>query len=347
MPLRPPSSPTTVAAGCLHRLVEDFATTRDSGLILFFTELIRIANQSADTMKLNVLKYFVMLAEELHFGRAAQRLAITQPPLSTAIKSLEEELGTALFLRSKTRVQLTPAGAAFVVEARKLLEGVERAKSVVRSIDLGMSGRLDVGFGGTLLFRDMLTIIGQFNRELPGIEVMLREMPSAEQFDCLLHGRLDAGFAHGVTALSKLRSMPLMEDELVLCLPVGHPRAKESMIELRSLADEPFLMFEREMNPANHDTVIGLFSQAGVHPRIVHYTRNWMTTVSMVSEGCGMAIVPSTLGRMRMAGVQLVPLAGPAVPARGMLVWNPAIVTPGLERFLESAARTLAGLSPK
>lgn len=119
------------------------------------------------------------------------------------------------------------------------------------------------------------------------------------------------------------------------------------MIDLRNLADEPFVMFEREMNPANHDAVIGLFSQAGIHPRIVHYTRNWMTTVSMVSEGCGMAIVPGTLCRMRMAGVRLVPLAGAAVPARGMLVWNPTFVTPGLERFLESATRTLAGLSPK
>ncbi|RDK06513.1 LysR family transcriptional regulator [Cupriavidus lacunae] len=298
-------------------------------------------------MKLNVLKYFVVLAEELHFGRAAQRLAITQPPLSTAIKSLEDELGAALFLRSKTRVQLTPAGAAFLVEARKLLEGVERAVSVVRAIDQGMSGRLDIGFGGTLLFRDILTIIGQFNRELPGIEVMLREMPSAEQFDRLLHGRLDAGFAHGVTPPPELRSMPLKEDDLVLCLSVAHPMAAESVIDLARLEDEPFVMFEREMNPANHDTVIGLFSQASIHPRIVHYTRNWMTTMSMVSEGCGMAIVPCTLGRMRMAGVRLVPLAGPAVPARGMLVWNPALVTPGLERFLESAARTLADLSAK
>ncbi|KJK22234.1 LysR family transcriptional regulator [Burkholderiaceae bacterium 16] len=288
----------------------------------------------------------VVLAEELHFGRAAQRLAITQPPLSTAIKSLEE-LGAALFMRSKTRGQLTPAGAAFLVEARRLLEGVERAKSVVRSVDQGMSGRLEVGFGGTLLFRDILTIIGQFKRELPGIEVMLREMPSAEQFDCLLHGRLDAGFGHGGMAPPKLKSMPLKEDELVLCLPVEHPRAEESVIDLRNLADEPFVMFEREMNPANHDAVIGLFSQAGIHPRIVHYTRNWMTTMSMVSEGCGLAIVPGTLCRMRMTGMRLVPLAGFAVPARGMLVWNPAFVTPGLERFLESATRALAALPPR
>lgn len=295
-------------------------------------------------MKLTVLKYFVVLAEELHFGRAAQRLAITQPPLSTAIKALEEELGAALLLRTKTHVKLTPAGAAFVVEARKLLEGVERAKSVVRLVDEGMTGRLEIGFGGTLLFRDILTIIGKFNLELPGIEVMLREMPSAEQFDCLLQGRLDAGFAHGVTAPAKLASIPLKEDGLMLCLPVGHPRAEECVIDLRNLAEESFVMFERQMNPANHDAVIGLFSQAGIHPKIVHYTRNWMTTVSMVSEGCGMAIVPGTLGRMRMAGVRLVPLAGSPMPARGMLVWNPALVTPGLERFLESAERTLAAL---
>ncbi|MBP0624363.1 LysR substrate-binding domain-containing protein [Cupriavidus consociatus] len=109
----------------------------------------------------------------------------------------------------------------------------------------------------------------------------------------------------------------------VAAIPVGHPRAEERVIDRRNLAEEPFVMFERQMNLANHDAVIGLFSQAGIHPRIVHYTRNWKTTVSMVSEGCGMAIVPDTLRRMRLAGVRLVPLAGLPMPARGMLVWNP------------------------
>ncbi|AHG64112.1 LysR family transcriptional regulator [Advenella mimigardefordensis] len=295
-------------------------------------------------MKFHVLRYFVVLAEELHFGRAAQRLAITQPPLSSAIKALEEELEVLLFQRTKTSVQLTPAGTVFLNEARKLLEGAARAKSIVKSVDQGMSGRLDIGFGGTLLFRDVLTIVDTFTREWPGIEVVLREMQSAEQFEWLRLGRLDAGFCHGSTAPPKLRFMPLKDDQLVLCLSNEHPMARHQLIDLKELANESFVMFERDINPANHDTVISLFSRAGIYPRIVHYTRNWMTTMSMVSEGCGMAIVPSTLGRMRMAGVSLVPFAKFREPALGMLAWNPVLTNPALTKFLESAERTMKNI---
>lgn len=298
-------------------------------------------------MKFRVLRYFVVLAEELHFGRAAQRLAITQPPLSTAIKSLEEELGVLLFQRTKTSVALTPAGTVFLAEARKLLEGADRARVIVKSVDQGMTGRLDIGFNGTLLFRDILRVVERFRNECPGIEVVLREMQSADQFEWLQHGRLDAGFCHGASTVPKLRSVPLKEDRLVLCVPATHPKAGYGIISLSELADEPFLMFEREINPVNHDTLISMFSRAGIYPKIVHYTRNWMTTMAMVSEGWGMAIVPTTLGRMQMKGVRLIPLSGHSEVAHGMLAWNPALITPALEKFLESAGRTIRPLDDR
>lgn len=296
-------------------------------------------------MRFQQLKYFTVLAEELHFGRAAIKLAISQPPLSTAIKSLEDELGVLLFQRDKRSVQLTPAGAAFLVEARKLLEGALRAKSVVKSVNNGMLGRLDVGFGGTLIFRDILQIVEQFNLEAPGIEVLLHEMQTSDQFEHLIRGQLNAGFTYGSAPPPKLKSIPLTEDSFVLCLPSGHSKAGESIINLSDLVDEAFVMFEREVNPVNHDNMISMFSRAGIYPRFIHYTRSWLTTVSMVSENCGMAIVPSSLSRMRMAGVCLVPLAGPRVPAHAMLTWNPALVAPALEKFLENAAQTIQKLN--
>lgn len=225
-------------------------------------------------MRFRVLKYFTVLAEELHFGRAAAKLAITQPPLSTAIKSLEDELGVLLFQRNKTIVQLTPAGAAFLVEARKLLDGITRAKSVVKSVDSGIVGRLDIGFGGTLIFRDILQIVDQFNQEMPGIEVMLHEMQSSEQFEQLSRGQLNAGFAYGSAPPQKLKSIPLKEDLYVLCMPARHPKSGESAINLRDLADEAFVMFERDVNPVNHDNVISMFSRAGIYPRFTHHARN-------------------------------------------------------------------------
>ena len=293
-------------------------------------------------MKFQQLKYFTVLAEELHFGRAAIRLSISQPPLSTAIKCLEEELGVLLFLRDKRMVQLTPAGSAFLVEARKLLEGASRAKEMVKSVDNGMTGSLDIGFGGTLLFRDILQIVDKFKRDNPGIETVLHEMQSSEQFEQLSRGQLNAGFTYGSAPPPKLKSIPLKADSYVLCVPAGHPRAGHSAINLRDLADEAFVMFERNVNPVNHDNVISLFSRAGIYPKFTHYARNWMTTMSMVSEGCGMAFVPSSLARMRMAGVRLIPLAGPRVPAPAMLAWNPTLVSPALEKFLENVTRTIA-----
>lgn len=298
-------------------------------------------------MRPEVLRYFTVLAEELHFGRAAARLAITQPPLSTAIKALEEELGVLLLQRNRQMVQLTPAGAAFLVEARSLLQGISRAKGVVQSIAKGNVGRLDVGFGGTMVFRDILKVVDQFKRDWPGIEIVLHEKTSSDQFDKLTRGLLDAGFAHGAAPPPQLKSIPMEEDWFVLCVPKGHPRAGDAVIDLRDLTDQAYVMFEREINPVNHDTLMGLFSREGIYPKFIHYTRQWMTSMSMVSEGCGMAIVPSSLARVKMEGVRLIPFAGPRVAAPAMLAWNPSLVSPALEKLIESASRTIQRIKGK
>jgi DNA-binding transcriptional LysR family regulator len=292
-------------------------------------------------MKLQVLKYFTVLAVELHFGRAAAQLSITQPPLSTAIMSLEEELGVLLFERNRARVRLTPAGAAFLVEARKLLEGVARAKSVVKAVHEGMEGRIDVGFGGTLIFRDILKIVDLFKAQMPRVDIVLHEMQTSEQYDRLTRGQLDAGFVHGAATPENLRAITLAEDFFALCVHADHPMAHRKRIHLSEVANEPFIMFERDINPVNHDSVIAMFSQAGIYPKFVHYTRYWVTSVTMVSEGGGIAIVPSSLERMKMADVRFVPIEGEHVPARGMLSWNPSMVSPALEKFLESAEQAI------
>lgn len=293
-------------------------------------------------MKLQFLRYFIVLAEELHFGRAANRLAITQSPLSAAIKSLEDELGVTLLLRNSKMVQLTQAGSALVIEARQILERVSRAKGVVKAVGSGMSGRLDIGIGASLIYRDTLPIVHQFSRAMPGIDIVLHEMTVLEQFERLLRGQLHAGFTNGLTVPVPLKSIALKNDVMVLCLPEGHPKATQQMIDIRELADEAFVMFSREIGPANHDNVIAIFSRAGIHPKIVHQARAWLTIMALVAEGCGLAIVPSSLAKVGLAGVRLVPFAGPANLAPAMLVWNPTLVTPALTMFLESAIQILA-----
>lgn len=295
------------------------------------------------TMKLHFLRYFSVLAEELHFRRAANRLGITQPPLSAAIKSLEEELGVKLLRRNSKVVQLTPAGDAFLVEARQILERVARASRVVKAIGKGISGTLDIGMSPAMIYREVPQIVQQFNTEMPGIEVVLHEMPMAEQLEKLLHGQLHAGFLNGSTVPQQLKSLALKDDSFVVCVPQGHPKAKSKQIDLREMADEQFIVFSRAVAPMNHDNIIANFNRAGIHPRTVHQARGWFTIMAMVSQGCGVALVPGSMARARIGGIRLVPMSGRSISAPARLVWNPSLVAPALEKFLESAARTIKG----
>lgn len=291
-------------------------------------------------MKLHFLRYFTVLAEELHFGRAARRLAITQPPLSSAIKALEEELGVQLLSRSSKHVELTPAGAAFLDEARQILDRVARASSVAKAVARGVRGRLEIGITGSLVYREVPAIVQDFGAAAPGIELVLNEMGTAEQLDALLHGRLHAGFVNASATPPQLQSLPLKDDAFVLCLPQGHPYARRAEVDLRDLAGESFVMFSREVSPANYDNVIAIFSRVGIHPRTVHAARQWLTIVAMVAHGLGISLVPSSIARSRVEGVRFVPFSGARVPSPALLVWNPGYLSPALESFLQSAATT-------
>lgn len=295
-------------------------------------------------MKLHLLKYFSVLAEELHFGRAASRLSITQSPLSLGIKALEDELGVRLLLRNSKMVQLTPAGAAFVIEARQVLERLSRAKTLVQSVDSGMTGRLDVGMSPSLVYREVQQIVDRFNSELPGVEIVLHEMILYEQFENLLRGQIHAGFTNGSTTPPQLKSIPLVPDHYVVCLPEGHSKAQARVINLRDMVDDRFIVFSREVGPANYDQMIATFARAGIHPRTVHQSRTWHTIVAMVSQGFGVALVPGSMAKSRMAGVRFVPFSGFSAPAPAMLVWNPAHAAPALASFVESAGRTVKAL---
>lgn len=292
-------------------------------------------------MKLQFLKYFCVLAEELHFRRAADRLAISQPPLSTAIRLLEEELGVQLLVRNSKMVQLTPAGTAFLVEAKEILERVARVGSVVRAIDGGAHGRLDIGIAGSMLYREAPAIFERFKREVPSVDLVLYELYTTEQIDKLLRRQLHAAFIQASVLPATLASIPLRNDVFVACLPEQHPLADQATLDLHALADESFVMFSRESAPASHDHVIGIFSQAGIHPRTVHRARIWMTVVAMVANGCGVALVPQSLSRTKIGGVRFVPLAGLPTTAPALLAWNPGFVPLPLEKFLASAAATI------
>jgi DNA-binding transcriptional LysR family regulator len=289
-------------------------------------------------MKLHLLRYFAVLAEELHFGRAAERLAITQPPLSSGVKALEEELGVKLFERTSKHVALTPAGHAYLAEVRVVLDRVARAGEAARAVAAGLQGRMDIG---SMVYRDMPRIVRAFGQRAPGIDVHLREMSSSEQIEALLHRQLHAGFINTSAVPPRLACRLLAADHFVCCLPDDHALACEPSVPLAALAQETFVMFARDVAPANHDNVIALFHRAGIHPHTRHAARQWLTVVSLVALRMGVALVPASLAQAGVQGVRFVPIAGPYHPTVGVLAWHEEADAPALHVFLECALSTI------
>ena len=291
-------------------------------------------------MELRHLRYFVMLAEELHFGRAAQRLAITQSPLSFNIQRLEGELGVRLLERNSKRVELTPAGSAFAAEANRILEQTTRASELARAVAAGNIGRLDIGFTGSMVYRGASETVAAFSAQQPGIEVTLRELSTAEQLDQLVHGMLDAAFVNAPAPPEGLAGEALPPESFVCCLPQEHRLAHATSISLASLSSESFVMFARDVSPDHYDNVISICTEAGFLPRTRFAVRQWLTITALVANGLGVALVPESLARTQMAGACFVPLRNQHARSSAWFLWNPERSTPALAHFISTVRQT-------
>jgi DNA-binding transcriptional LysR family regulator len=249
-------------------------------------------------MELKQLRYFVAVAEELHFGRAARRLFISQPALSFDIRKFEEQLGVQLLERSNKAVTLTNAGYVLLEEARRLLEQADEVKRIAARSAHGLAGRLRIGFVNSMLYRGLPAAVSRFEADHPGVEVVLREMNTIEQVQALQRLQIDLGFAHWGRFPAEVQSETLFSEPFLCCLPAGHALARKRRIDLASLAREPFILFPRSVSPHYHDQIIATCVEAGFSPQIRHEARLWQTVVTMVEFGMGVALVPAALGRM-------------------------------------------------
>jgi DNA-binding transcriptional LysR family regulator len=290
-------------------------------------------------MKFQVLRYFTVLAEELHFGRAAARLAITQPPLSGAIKALELDLGVRLLERDSKHVQLTPAGETFLVEAKHILDRCTRAAAAVKAVASGQRGQLVIGVTGSMFYREVPAVAAHFEKRMPGIYLVFRELASNEQIEALLHRQLDAGFINAGSVPPQLSAVPLKEDVFVCCLPEGHPLAGGKHVSVASLAGERVVMFARDVAPANHDNVIAIFNRAGVFPHTCHAARQWLTVIVMVANGLGVSLVPASLARSGVHGVRFLPLDDDRSVSHAVLTWRPDSRSPALDALIACTQR--------
>ncbi|HUL58017.1 MAG TPA: LysR substrate-binding domain-containing protein [Anaeromyxobacteraceae bacterium] len=288
-------------------------------------------------MELRHLRYFLAVAEELHFGRAAARLHIAQPPLSQQIRQLEGELGFALFLRTQRRVRLTEAGAAFREEARSLLERLEQAKAAAGRVARGEAGALAVGFVASATYALLPRLYRRFRERHPDVALTLEEMSTAEQVDALRAGRIQLGLARPPVGDDALHAEPLADEPLVVALPSRHPLAGGTALPLRALAHEPFVLFPRHPRPGWIDVVQEACRAAGFRPAVAQEVLELSTAVTLVAAGIGVSLVPASAQALRLDGVAYRALRRPAPKTTLVALRRPDERRAVVDRFLEVA----------
>jgi DNA-binding transcriptional LysR family regulator len=287
-----------------------------------------------DQIELRHLRYFAILAQELHFGRAAARLGIAQPPLSQQIRRLESALGTRLLDRTSRRVQLTDAGSAFLVEAERVLAGLETAVEAARRTGRGESGELRVAFAATVMFLALPQIIREFRSRYPRVHLDLREMPTGPQLDGLRAGNIEIGFVREPRPDPALEMVTVMREPLRIAVNRSHPLAARPTLAVKDLANEPFVLFPADLAPGLHAQVVALCRAAGFTPRIVEESRELYTSVSLVEAGVGVSILPASVEKLGWRGVRYRAIPSAGAETRIAAAWRRDRVRPVIEAFM-------------
>jgi DNA-binding transcriptional LysR family regulator len=287
--------------------------------------------------ELRHLRYFVAVAEELNFSRAARRLQTAQPPLSVAIRQLETELGTDLFERSSREVKLTEAGRVLLEGARRTLVEADRAVTSARRAGAGELGALRVGFSWSARFETLPAIGRALRQQHPDVELLTEEMWNARMTPALRAGTIDVAISLCAEISSELAYEQIREESVIALLAAGHPLAGEQAVALSSLAEEEFVLFPRELAPRLYDTLVGLCRRAGFEPtpRKESFHTDWELRV--LADVPGVTLVPRSVARFLPRGVVAVPLSEPDERLETSLMWRPDDASPTVSAFLKIA----------
>jgi DNA-binding transcriptional LysR family regulator len=294
-------------------------------------------------MELRHLRYFVAVAEELHFTRAALRLNMAQPPLSQQIRALEQELGVQLFVRTRRSVARTDAGHALLERSREMLATAQALPLQLQRVARGEVGLLRIGFSSTLpLTKVLRDVVADHRRSHPDVALNLREMHSQLQFDSLRRGELDVGLVrYNERAPEGIRLRLLRRDPLRLVVPAGHRFARRRSISIADCRDEAFIGFPGDAGTGTGPLLKRLAAQAGFEPRIAQEAREATTQIGLVAAGLGIAVLPAPLEAVRIEGVHYVPLAGEGT----MLVMSVATRSDEASERVLSFVRRVAALA--
>jgi LysR family transcriptional regulator, benzoate and cis,cis-muconate-responsive activator of ben and cat genes len=294
-----------------------------------------------DALEHRLLRSFVAVAEELHFGRAARRLSLSQPPLSLQIRRLEDRIGARLFDRDRRGVELTEAGRFLLDRARALLTDANLAFDETARIARGETGTLAIGYTPTATYEVLPALLRRFRKRHPGIRLQLTEMRSGLQAEALLRGRIEAGFACGPVASAGLVEHTLRRERFVAAVPAAHPLAKSRTIALKALARETFVSVRPDIEPAWANACAGALARSGIRLDVVQETDSKLALLGLVAAGMGVALVSESMKLIERTGVAyrdvgalkvrvpLVLLTTPSASARALALRREALLEAG------------------
>ena len=292
------------------------------------------------------LQYFVVLAEELHFSRAAKRLCISQPPLSIAIKQLESTLDAQLFERNSRGVRLTHAGRHLLVQARDILERTRRAAVDTRAVAQGMAGSLRLGFVGSSMYRGLPEALERMRLQYPDVRVDLHELNSIDQAAALQSGKIDLGLMHTMAPPVGMSAQAMVSEPFIACLPASHRLAKQARISVAHLANERLILFSEAVSPDYFGVIRSMCQRAGFDPELRHEVRHWLSVLSLVAAGQGVSLVPACLERAGMQGLAFKPIAGKTPQSVLQAMWRPLPAHPLVPILLEHLHTVVAQQRP-
>ena len=249
-------------------------------------------------IELRHLRYFVAVAEELHFGRAAKRLHLAQPPLSQQIRKLEDIVGHRLFARTSRAVKLTSAGEAFLHRARRTLRQIEEDLEEARSVGRGEVGFLKVGFIGSSMLTKLPATLGRYRRQFPKVNLQLKEFHTSGVIQALLENTLDVGFLRDSGPTDGLKVEPLFSEPFIVVLPSRHPLAKRKAFTGAELRDEPFVLFTPLASQRAWDKTVSICEAHGYRPKVVQEAPQWLTILRLIGAGLGVSIAPACVQRI-------------------------------------------------
>lgn len=293
--------------------------------------------------ELSHLRCFVAVAEELHFGRAAARLNLTQPPLSRQIQLLEHALDVRLLERTSRSVALTRAGHSFLPEARRLLRLAEGAALAARRTASGDEGAITLGFTAASGYEFLPRLIKSFRSEAPGIDLTLKEMVSTDQFDSLTSGLIDVGLVRPTFNRREVHALCVVREPLMLAAPDGHPLAAVSEVQLADLDRQPMVTYSPYEARYFYDLLATLFATAGITPRYVQHISQVHSILGLVKAGIGLALVPRAARNLGFEDVVLRPLAAGASPTVELhAIWRPGNTNPAISTLHQTLQRLVS-----